>query len=72
MVLMCIWRMFTFMPVVVTGWGSVGMFVVYQALLRIVVKYVVCLCRRCDGCIICLNCAGTCVLVFRHTDVLCL
>ena len=24
----CIWRMFVFMPVVVTVWGSVGMFVV--------------------------------------------
>ena len=24
----CIWRMFVFMSVVVTGWGSVGMFVV--------------------------------------------
>ena len=23
----CIWRMFVFMPVVVTVWGSVGMFV---------------------------------------------
>ena len=23
----CIWRMFVFMSVVVTGWGSVGMFV---------------------------------------------
>ena len=24
----CIWRMFVFMPVVVSGWVSVGMFVV--------------------------------------------
>ena len=24
----CIWRMFIFISVVVTGWGSVGMFVV--------------------------------------------
>ena len=24
----CIWHMFVFMSVVVTGWGSVGMFVV--------------------------------------------
>ena len=24
----CIWRMFVFMPVAVTVWGSVGMFVV--------------------------------------------
>ena len=25
----CIWRMFAFMSLVVTVWGSVGMFVVY-------------------------------------------
>ena len=25
----CVWRMFVFMSVVVTGWGSAGMFVVY-------------------------------------------
>ena len=36
--------------------GSVGMFVVYRPLLKIVLfslgvlKYVVCLCRGCDGC----------------------
>ena len=37
----CIWRMFVFMSVVVTVWGhfSLG-----------VLKYVVCLCRGCDGC----------------------
>ena len=32
----CIWRMLVFMSVVVTVWGSVGMFVVYQPLLKIV------------------------------------
>ena len=32
----CIWRMFVFMSVVVTVWGSVGKFVVYQTLLKIV------------------------------------
>ena len=45
------------MSVVMTVWGSVGRFVVYQALVKIVgvlslrvLKYVVCLCRGCDGC----------------------
>ena len=60
----CIWRMFVFMSVVVTVWGSVGMFVVQRPLLKIVVffslgvlKYVVCLCRGCDGCcVFCLYC----------------
>ena len=33
----CIWRMFVFMSVVVTAWGSVGIFVVWQSLLKIVV-----------------------------------
>ena len=52
----CIWRMFVFMSVVVTVWGSVGMFVVYRPLLKIVffclgvLKYVVCLCKGCHGC----------------------
>ena len=32
----CIWRMFVFMSVVVTVWGSVGMFDVYRQLLKIV------------------------------------
>ena len=47
----CIWRMFVFMSVVVTVWGSVGMFLVLLPLLKIVLfslgvlKYVVCLCR---------------------------
>ena len=52
-----------FMAVVVTVWGSVGMFVVYRPLLKIVffslgvLKYVVCLCRGCDGCgVFCLYC----------------
>ena len=33
---LCIWRMSIFMSVVVAVWGSVGMFVVYQPLLKIV------------------------------------
>ena len=33
----CIWIMFVFMSVVVTVWGSVGMFVVSRPLLNIVV-----------------------------------
>ena len=32
----CIWHMFVFMSVVVIVWGSVGMFVVQQPLLKIV------------------------------------
>ena len=59
----CIWSMFVFMSVVVTVCGSVGMFVVYRPLLKIVffslgvLKYVVCLCRGCDGCcVFCLYC----------------
>ena len=32
----CIWHMFVSMSVVVTVWGSVGMFVVYRPLLKIV------------------------------------
>ena len=32
----CMWRMFVFMSVVVTVWGSVGMFVVWRQLLKIV------------------------------------
>ena len=55
-------QMFVFMYVVVTLWGSVGMFVVYQPLLKIVfslevLKYVACLCSGCDGCcVFCLYC----------------
>ena len=59
----CIWLIFVFMSVVVTMWGSVGMFVVYRTLLNIVffslgvLKYVVCLCKGCNGCcIFCLCC----------------
>ena len=60
----CIWRMFVFMSVVVTVWGSVGKFVVQRPLMKIVgflslgvLKYVVCLCRGCDGwCVFCLYC----------------
>ena len=55
--------MFVFMSIVVIVWGSVGMFVVLQPLLKIVVfslgelKYVVCLCKGCDGyCVFCLYC----------------
>ena len=64
----CIKRMFVVMSVVVTVWGSVGMFAVYQPLL----KYVVCLCNGCDGCcVLCLYCdAWNCR--FRHADVVCL
>ena len=59
---MCIWCMIVFfMSVVVTVWGSVGMFVV--ELLKVVffslgvLKYVVCLCKECDGCcVFCLYC----------------
>ena len=59
----CIWRMFVFMYVVMIVWGSVGMFVMYQSLLKIVffslgvLRYVVCLCKGCDGCcVVCLYC----------------
>ena len=61
----CIWRMFVFMSVVVTVWGSVGMFVVKRPLLKNsvffslgVLKYVVCLYRGCDVC--CSDCVGVC------------
>ena len=33
----CTWRMFVFMSVVVTVWWSVGKFVVYRPLLKIVI-----------------------------------
>ena len=51
----CIWRMLLLIFVVVTVWGSVGLFVVYRPLLKMcfslrVLKYVVCLCKGCDGC----------------------
>ena len=59
----CIWRMFVFMSVVVIVWRSEGLFVVYRPLLQIVffclgvLKYVVCLCKGCDGCcVFCLYC----------------
>ena len=32
----CIWRMYVFMSVVMTVWGSVEMFLVYRPLLKIV------------------------------------
>ena len=64
----CIWCMFVLMSVVVNVWGSVGMFVVYRLLLKIVffcpgvLKYVVCMCKGCDGCcVFCWYCdAGSC------------
>ena len=83
----CMWRMFVFMSVVVTVWGSVGMFVVWRPLLKIVFfslgvwKYVVCLCKGCDGCcvfdcIVCnaWSCRCWCIgnVSFRHADVVCL
>ena len=52
----CIWRIFVFVSVIVTVWGSVGTFVVQRPLLKIVFlaleccKYIVCLCKGCDGC----------------------
>ena len=55
--------MFVFMSVILIVWGFVGMFVVVAALLKIVVlslgvlKYVVCLCKGCDGyCVFCMYC----------------
>ena len=61
--------MFVFMYFVVIVWGSVGMF-----------KYVVCLCKGCDGCcvFVCIVTRGAVcarvweVSVFRHADVVCL
>ena len=47
-IIIIIWRMFVFMSVVMTVWGSMGMFIVYRPLLKIV--YVVSLCSGCDGC----------------------
>ena len=49
----CIWRMFVFMSVVVTVWGSGIMFVVWRLLNIVffslgVLKYGVCLCRGCN------------------------
>ena len=38
----CIWRMFVFIYVVVTVWGSVGMFVVEWPLLKIVFLTIEC------------------------------
>ena len=80
----CIWRMF----VVVTVWGSVGMFVVWRPLLKIVgfcilyrvLKYVVCLYKGCDRCcVFCLycdawSCRCSCMgsMSVRHADGVCL
>ena len=76
----CIWRMLVFMSVVVTVWGSVGMSVVYRPLLKVLVvlRYIVCLCRGCDGfvfsvCIVKRGAVGARVWevgIFRHADVL--
>ena len=59
----CIWRMFVSISVVLNVWRFVGMFVVYRPLIKNsvfslgVLKYVVCLCRGCDGCcVFCLYC----------------
>ena len=43
-----------FMSVVVTVWGSVGMFVVKDSVFLSlgVLNYVVCLCKGCDGCFV--------------------
>ena len=61
---MCMSRMFAFMSAVVTVQGSVGMFVVYRELLKVVgfiscceVLCVVYLYSECDGyCAFCLTC----------------
>ena len=51
----CIWRIFVFMSVILTVWGSVRIFVVQRPLSKIifclvVLKHLVCLCKGCDGC----------------------
>ena len=53
----CIWRMFIFMSVVVIVWGSVGMCFCVATVVKDsgffslgVLRYVVCLCKGCDGC----------------------
>ena len=49
----CIWRMFVFMSVVMTVWGSCGNVCCVASVVKIVflaLKYVVCLCKECDGC----------------------
>ena len=61
---MCMSRVFAFMSAVVTVQGSVGMFVVYRELLKVVVFIsrcevlcVVYLCSGCEGyCAFCLTC----------------
>ena len=45
----CIWRMFDSMSAAVTAWGFVGMPAVQRPLSKIVLKYVVCLRKGCDG-----------------------
>ena len=60
----CIWRMFVFMSVVVIVWGVCGNVCCVAAVVKDsvflslgVLKYVVCLCRGCDGCcVFCLYC----------------
>ena len=82
----CIWRIFVFTSVVVTVWGSVGMFVVYRSLLKIVFLALACgsmlyVCVRgvMDvGCYVCIVTRGAVCArvwelgVFRHADVVCL
>ena len=54
----CIWRMFVFMSVVVTGNVCCVAAVVKNSVFSLgVLTYVVCLCRGCDGCcVFCLYC----------------
>ena len=56
----CIWRMFVFMSVVVTVVGVCGYVCCVAVVLKDslgVFKYVVCLCKGCDGCcVFCLYC----------------
>ena len=83
---MCMSRMFAFMSAVVTVQGSVGMFVVYRELLKVVgfisrceLLCVVYLYSGCDGycafCLICDACNCRCFCMegwwFRHVDVVC-
>ena len=71
----CIWHMFVFMSVVVT---VAGVKIVFFSLGML--KYVVCLCRGCDGCcVFCLYCEAwscrcSCMgsVSVCHADVVCL
>ena len=82
----CIWHMFVFMSVVMIVWGSgnvccVAAVVKDSGFFNLgVLKYVVCLCKGCDGCcVFCLYCeawSGRCSCMgrmsVRHADVVCL